>query len=253
MTKNAEIGWIDGLKGISILGIILTHYPHLDYEFMDVIACSGARCVQFFFVISSFLIFQSLYRKFGDNNISFFEGSKWFIRRLILLMPMYYLAIIIGLLVNEHGIRYYLGSIDNVSVINIISHFLFLHGFSPYYVNSIIGVEWYVGVLVMIYILAPYMFNKIKTLKKAVSVCIISFIICRCAQSLLCSLNYLPDDYLFNIYFTNFSILGQFPIVMLGVIFYFLYKDKMCKVTTKSACMFGGGGSVDNYIFNEKK
>ena len=165
-----RINWINGLKGILCLFIILTHCPVIlgmkQNSFIKIVG-SGSRSVQFFFVISSFLIFLSLNNRFKDNKITIKSSLKWIIEKMIILLPLYYITLITYLSTNTFS-KYWLGGHDNVSILNIISHFLLLHGFNPYYINSIIGVEWYIGVLVIFYMIAPFLYNKIKSLKNAV-------------------------------------------------------------------------------------
>ena len=97
-------------------------------------------------------------------------------------MPLYYIAIIIGLYVYGFGSRYYLGSHNGISILNIVFHFFFLHGLSPYYVNSIIGVEWYIGVLFILYLISPFIYNKIKSLENAVFLFGVSTFLCEIIQ-----------------------------------------------------------------------
>lgn len=92
---------------------------------------------------------------------------RWWIGKIITLMSLYFLALVLALVVYGLGSRYWLGTLPGISVLNIIFHVLFLHEFAPYYVNSIIGVEWYLGALMIIYLLGPLFYKIINSLERA--------------------------------------------------------------------------------------
>ena len=57
----------------------------------------------------------------------------WIVEKVIRLIPLYYLVLAVYLNIDGVGGKYWLGSHDRVSVLNIVFHFLFLHGFNPFY------------------------------------------------------------------------------------------------------------------------
>ena len=68
--------WIDSLKGISILGVIMIHSGSMGVGgLVTKIGQYGSSFVQAFFVISAFLIWKSLDQHTEPFSIA--EGFKW--------------------------------------------------------------------------------------------------------------------------------------------------------------------------------
>ena len=131
-------------------------------------------------------------------------------------MPLYYVGMIVHLLVLD-GSSYWLGSLPGVSALNILSHVLFLHGFYPYFCNSILNVEWYIGVLAMLYIIAPLLHKYIKGLHQAVCVFLITLVLGNYLP-LLENYSLIPDKYVWGNFVGNFNILAQAPAINFGVV-----------------------------------
>lgn len=122
---------------------------------------------------------------------------------------------------------------DRVTVENIAVHLLLLHGFFPYYADSIIGVEWYLGALVIFYMLIPTLCKKICTLEKGIIYFIWSTFACRLII-LICSrvTQDFSYGYIYDAYFNTFCFIAQFPVMLLGIIFYYI-KDFGKKLNNK--------------------
>ena len=124
---NEKIRWINGLKGILILGIILTHYPRIGSTTFDSLADDAGGAVQFFFVISGFFMFKSLNRTFGQECITINHGAKWILKKLVRLAPLYYMAIVAEIIIFRLGEGFLFGSQNSVSIANFFFHFCFFH------------------------------------------------------------------------------------------------------------------------------
>lgn len=200
--------YIDVLKGISILFVILVHFEQkwsAPCGILSKVSIVGARAPQFFFVISAYLTWQSIER----HGIS----SQFFISRAKRLLPTYYVALILSLLLPTVTIRDY-------SVGNIIAHFFLLHGFNPYWINTIMGVGWYIGDLVIFYLICPLLRKKITSIKSS----LIGFAI---STGLSILMLVLYNIFLSGVasglemYFNTFFFIHQLPVLMLGVVLYY--------------------------------
>lgn len=70
---------------------------------------------------------------------------------------------------------YYLGTLPDVSWLNVLCNLFFIHGFYPYYTNSI-NANWFMGVLAVFYLLAPFMYRIINSLERAIiAICVTAF------------------------------------------------------------------------------
>lgn len=224
--KSLRLGWVDGAKGLAILGVVLVHVGVGEgtSQIAVNIVENGARGVQVFFMISAFLMMRSLERIFADREITKKEYIFWMSDRVIRLIPLYYVAIFATLLINGTGWRYWLGSHENVSVWNIIFHILLLHGLNPYYNNSLIGVEWYIGVFVILVAIFPLLYKTVNNIKKAIMWLLISMMIAGAGRMVLLQLPVVRNNYVWKGYIETSNVLAQMPVIMFGILLYFVGK-----------------------------
>ena len=155
-----------------MLGVLWLHVPtKADNYIITKFVSLGRFGVPLFFLISAILLFYS-YDKIQDKS----SGSRfrWLLRHFIRLIPLYYLALIIY--AYQGGCVYWSGEAQKVTFANIVAHILFLHGLFPYFANSVIGVEWYLGVYAIFIILTPIVRDKVDTLSRSSFACLITFI-----------------------------------------------------------------------------
>src|SRR5688572_28423769 len=88
-----QIPNLDALRGISILWVFLHHVPALPWPWARVIQENGRHGVSFFFVISGFLICTLFLREERDTGR--IELLKFYGRRVLRLMPLYYLTLLL--------------------------------------------------------------------------------------------------------------------------------------------------------------
>lgn len=220
MQKQLDRRCIDSLKGIGILGIILVHYSlEASNELISGIVFNGARGVQLMFVINGFLIFHSLDKiEFNQKNI-----ISWWKGKFLRLIPLYYFFTILHLLVFGTGERYWLGTLSEVSWLNILTNLLFLHGFHPYFINAI-NVNWFMADLAIFYIAAPFLYRMIHSLEKA---CIALFVTVPAGfvlKSLVINLDIIRVQSIWEDYINILSFPSEFPIMLLGILVYYIYK-----------------------------
>ncbi len=218
---NNRYIWIDSLKGISILGVVLIHSGAMNLGGpISVVARYGSTFVQAFFVVSVFLVWKSLDGLHSD--LTFTKYMRWFYHKVIKLVPAYYAAIVLYGLITG-GNSYWAGDENPLSIKSIVLHLLFLHGLDPKCCNNILGVEWYVGVLVIFYLLAPFVHKVIDNLPKAV----IAFILANMVCNYICGLAtgaIIPDEYsnIYEEYYCNYGFFSQVPTLLSGVVLYYV-------------------------------
>lgn len=211
---------IDSLKGIAILGTIVVHCGLWGNGIASQVASFGARMSQFFFLISSYLFYKS-YAKWTIKN-----GNQktlwWVISRFFRLMPLWYLSIFFSIITKGWS-AYWLGSYGKVNFLNVLAHIFFVHGLSPYFIDSILGVDWYIGNIAILILLIPLLY---KLLKNKISILIIfcsGILLFRhlCIKVLM-TFNPLPraDSYIWETFVTNFGFWNQLSVMLLGIMLY---------------------------------
>lgn len=221
--------WINGMKRIAICGVVMIHCGGADLpSILGQIGNIGKNGVQIFFLISAYLTFCSMERAFTPD-FSFGQIYKWWVKKFVKLIPLYYLALFAyAILVGGSG--YWLGNQGHITIPNMLTHIFFLHGLFPHYTNSIIGVEWYLGVLAIFYLLAPILYKLIDCLYKAIMVWVIgtfaSTVIINVASQ------HVPlgtDDYIYFNYLNTFSIVAEASVLLGGIVLYFIINAKDVK------------------------
>ena len=240
-TIDKKRNCIDSLKGIGILGIVLVHYGFTSSnELLSGIVFNGARGVQFMYVINGFLIFHSLSKIDGDRK----SIREWYIGKFLRLIPLYYFFTILHLVIFGTGERYWIGTLSEVSWINILSNFLFLHGFHPYFINAI-NANWFMANLAIFYIIAPFLAKKINSLEKSFLILMLLVPAGFALKSIVIDWDIISVHSIWNDYVNILSFLSELPVSMLGVFSYFLYRKilemnlKINKKVFSYACLIG--------------
>jgi len=99
----------------------------------------------------------------------------------------------------------------------------------PHYANSIIGVEWYIGTLVIMYLAIPFICKYIDSLEKAcigyVTVLFGCSFINMIADHCIIHVSTGNDLYIYESYIDVFWIFAQLPTMFLGVVLFLLIKN----------------------------
>ena len=223
MADDHYRGYIDSLKGMAVIAIILYHLsyfddPGLPWPFWW-ITHNGDRGVQIFFVISGFLSYLSLDRLFEiPDNVTFERSAQWIKGRLIKLIPLYYLALVFSLITRSWS-PMWLGNEGHVTSLNVLTHILLIHEFFPHFFNSILWVEWYLGALVLYLVMTPLLYKYANSLKRMILVLLFFEIVIIASQGLL--MTYLPlenDHFVYYGYLKNHSPYSHLVVYSLGVV-----------------------------------
>lgn len=223
--KGEKLHFVDSIRGIAVLLVILVHASQYVTGLPPIankLLAQGSRGVLLFYIASAFTLFLSLNNRKEENYLSYF------IRRFFRIAPLYFLAILVYLVANGLGPRYWLGDQIEVTVANIISHFFFLNGVNPYWINSIIGVEWSVAVEMMFYLFVPLLFSKIKSLQQAMVFLGVAVGFSFGMNLVFSNAELITDERLWADYLTIWFP-HQLPIFALGITFFFLWKEGSIK------------------------
>lgn len=203
---SMRLAYIDALRGLAALMVLFCHSLQIDANLelpstLTQILVSCKYGVQLFFVISAFTIFYSL----GGSDASV---KNFFIRRFFRIAPLYFIAVLAYSLLYE-----------NEDFTSIVLNLTFLHGFSPTAINSVVPGGWSIGVEMVFYCMAPFIFKKIYNLERALYFLIItllfSFAIIYVYRKAVTSSAELES-------FVYFWLPSQLPIFGLGFVVYLL-------------------------------
>ena len=235
-------GWVDAFKGIGMLMVILAHsgFEQLG-GFIHRIGLIGRTGVSIFFMISIYLGLVS-YEKLENKNGKL--TIKWAVSKIIKLLGLYYFFIIIYAIMTG-GMETWLGNDNNITIGNYLTHIFLVNSFFPLYINSILGVEWYLSILFVVYFLIPLIYKYIDTIDKGIVFLIASLFL----QSYLGRfIGFIPEcenKFIYESYFKWMSLWANLPSIALGSIIYnyekkqFVLSIKRKKILSLSMLLWG--------------
>jgi exopolysaccharide production protein ExoZ len=169
-----RFAYIDALRGYAILMVIAVHSSQYFADLpgpVKALADQGARGVQLFFVASALTLCMSWHSR-NDG------ASRFYVRRLFRIAPMFWLAIIFFVTTQGVGPRYY--APDGIGVRHIAMTALFLHGLLPDTITSVVPGGWSVADEVVFYAIFPLLFLALSrmTLSRAIVSTIVVTLVC---------------------------------------------------------------------------
>ena len=221
MLRQKHLPFIDALRGLAVLGVFAVHagqqvkgLPHP----IETLIEQGARGVQLFFVISAFTLFLSLSkRSYVEKN----PVLNFFIRRFFRIAPMFYCAMLYYLLKDGLGPRYWLGDASSITFSNILASISFTNAWYPYYFNSVVPGGWSVAVEMFFYLLVPFLFHKVKSLKSAILLSVITLLLSKFLNLILAKIALISSPRLWSDFLALWFPV-EFPVFCLGFVLFFL-------------------------------
>jgi peptidoglycan/LPS O-acetylase OafA/YrhL len=174
---------------------------------MGQVALTGQRGVALFFIVSAFTLFLSYDNRKEERH----PTRNFFIRRFFRLAPMFYIAVALSFFF----LRTYAGRRREIALALV-----FLNGFTPQAIMSGAAGGWSVADEAIFYACLPFLFAKIKTLKTALIWLFIGS-----------PLGYILGQFLSHKFpgqaefFQFFSFSVEFPVFLLGIAGYFIWKE----------------------------
>lgn len=230
--------YIDALRGIAFLAVLMVHTafcvgPLMGYNILS----AGHYGVQLFFLVSSVTLCFSMAKRQA------LDRSPWlffFIRRFFRIAPLFWMAIVIYSLFPEIIPRFWteqwapLGIQRSYYLLTAI----FLHGWHPYTINSVVPGGWSIAVEMTFYAVFPISFRFIDTLKKAA----IATLLCMLAGKTLFAFSFPKIHELLYptipapVYrFFEYSWFpNQLPVFIMGFLLYYLLRESSIRKLAQS-------------------
>jgi len=220
-SETEHLAFIDALRGWAFLSVLLVHVQTIVVLPRRLAQLAGPANygVQFFFVISALTLFMSYEsRRSRDSR----PMAAFFVRRLCRIAPLFWLAVPTYLGFLGTGPRE--SAPDGIHAGQILSTLLFVHGWYPTAINSVVPGGWSIAVEMTFYLILPFCFSSIRTLGRSVAACLVVFgvsiVISVSAKHLLAGL--FPENLLGR--FTYYWFPRQVAVFFLGFLLFFLIK-----------------------------
>ena len=228
---GAKLKYVDSLRGIAILMVILTHANRFIANLqqpVELLSDYGQMGVQLFFIVSAF----TLCLTFDKRNMEEKGLSKFYIRRYFRIAPLYYFGILLYLAYFSlfEPMLYNLPSEwdERYNLRNILVNMFLVNDFTPGPANNkIVPGGWSIGTETSFYILFPFIFSLYQRFGTnhwallllpliAIAGCFVIVQIVLAATGMTAK----------NNSFLYFNIVCQLPVFLFGMSLYFLLKLK---------------------------
>jgi len=219
--------FINALRGYAILGVLFVHSAQSvppRHEFLHTIMAGGGRGVQLFYIASALTLCLSWrFRSWHEDH----PNRNFFIRRFFRIAPMFYLAIILYVQLNGFGPSFW--APNGIRWWFVLLTALFLHGFHPETIDSVVPGGWSIAVEMTFYLSFPLLMKYIKSITSALVFVAISFVLCGLSNLIFHRIysglypqdqQYLVSSFLFQNFF------GQLPVFAIGILSCFIFEDK---------------------------
>ncbi len=174
MRDIKKYSFIDALRGLAILGVILTHSSNFvapDTTALQSIMSHGRFGVQLFYIASALTLCLSWEAR-KNNEIS--PLRNFFIRRFFRIAPMFYLAIFFYALLYGFSPRYW--APNGIEWWFIPLTMFFSHGFHPETINSIVPGGWSIAVEMCFYATLPLLLSYVTSMRTCAFVMVLSIL-----------------------------------------------------------------------------
>lgn len=226
--------YIDSLRGIAILLVILVHTGFvLEYtmyffpQWLINIVHSGQYGVQLFFIVSAFTLTMSHYNRLNEPN----KNKSFFIRRFFRIAPMIYFILIYYIF---YEIDWDLSRFGETKWTDIFASMTFTQtlfsGMNKYFPGG-----WTVSVEFLFYMMLPFLCTKIKNLNSSILFVVIALLFIPFYELVFDKIN------LKFIFFVNhYSIFYQLPVFALGIFAYWMINDKNKEIKNSTLLLLLG-------------
>jgi len=162
---------LDGLRGIAILAVLMVHagqlVPGLSQPVRD-LTFYGVRGVQLFFIVSGLtLSINYIGRPFHLGNFA--------ARRYFRIAPMFYLGGVLYLLLS--GMNAMPLSTASASATDVIATILFVHGWLPSAINTVVPGGWSIAAEAMFYVAFPLLLRAAQYPRRMLAILIGSYLV----------------------------------------------------------------------------
>jgi len=213
--------FIDALRGLAILAVILVHaslaVPPSNTNLQQLMA-GGARGVQLFYIASALTLCLSWASRAPRERSPI---RNFYLRRIFRIVPMFWIAIAVYVLLYGLAPRYY--APNGIQWYYAPLTALFLNGFHPETLTSVVPGGWSIVVEMTFYLVLPFLLRYVRSTTSLVMLVVFSVLLERATGYIFRGIYlpmYPPDQQYLVHDFVFLNFFGQFPVFAIGLLTY---------------------------------
>lgn len=173
---------LDALRGIAIVMVVVLHLcgtwqrsigplaiPVLGTDFLGMLRSVAMGGVPLFFLLSGYLLTWTEGKRAKRGNYSL---RSYALRRVLRIVPAYYVALLVAFLVVSLLLGYY-----KISLTDMLVHLAFLHSLTPAFAQTIYAPAWSLTPEVVFYCLLPLVILKLPLLWQRLVLFVVLYLI----------------------------------------------------------------------------
>jgi peptidoglycan/LPS O-acetylase OafA/YrhL len=144
---------LDFLRGLAIVSVLASHVSQAfpsGLRIVDFVFSSGWVGANVFYFVSALTMCLMWTQREGESH----PASKFYIRSFLRIAPLFWLAIPLYLALNGTGPSY--DAPNGIGPVQVILTALFLHGFWPDSINSVVPGDWSIAAEMTFYLVFPF-------------------------------------------------------------------------------------------------
>ncbi|WP_321905111.1 acyltransferase family protein [Paraburkholderia tropica] len=213
--KTERLEYLDSLRGWAILLVLICHAGGLVNGAINQVTGEGNKGVELFYVLSAFMLFWTHYNKHRHEHR---ETLNFFVRRFFRIAPLFYPVVIVCATV-----AYFHRDGSGPTIGHLAATLLFVNGWNPAWINSIVRVEWSVAVEMTFYLIMPWLLHYVTNGERAVIVCMLGLLLGDGLSNLL-DTHVNLTQYGYG-WYTAFWFPAHLPVFLLGICTFFFSRS----------------------------
>ena len=163
VTSLSHLKYIDALRGIAFLGVLVVHTDYQTWGFRGAkFFEAGQYGVQLFFLLSAVTLFRSLSVRGRKER---HPTRNYFIRRFFRIAPLFWSGIVLYYLLDGSGPRFW--APHGLHPWQFLTTATFTHGWTPASINSVVPGGWSIAIEMTFYLCLPFLFRYVGGLGSA--------------------------------------------------------------------------------------
>jgi peptidoglycan/LPS O-acetylase OafA/YrhL len=162
----AHLDFLDALRGLAFLGVLVCHVAYLTGDFDGkAVFFAGRYGVQLFFLVSAITLAMSLVQR---TKVERHPVQNFLLRRFFRIAPLFWTAAFFYLALWGTGSRPF--APGGIELWQFVLTLFFAHGWTPISINNVVPGGWTIAAEFTFYFLLPFTFRFFRDVRSSLAI-----------------------------------------------------------------------------------